>query len=52
MNVKSMIPAPGAVVREAAVTIGGAVLAAVFLTYVAPGLKAWIAERLPWARKD
>ncbi len=44
---KAIIPKPVEVGREALIVIGGAIVAAVILTYVLPDLRDWIKERLP-----
>lgn len=52
MSVKKFIPEPAAISREALTLIGGAIGAALILTYIAPGLKTWIASKLPWAKPN
>ena len=41
-----MIPQPSAIVREAIIVVGGALLAALIIGQL-PGVKAWIKEQ--WA---
>jgi hypothetical protein len=52
MKVKKFIPEPAAISREAITLIGGAIVAAAVLTYLAPGLKAWLAKNLPWVKSQ
>jgi hypothetical protein len=43
---KGIIPSPPELVRESIIVVGGAILAAVIFQAL-PGLRAWIAERMP-----
>ena len=46
MSGKKWIPGPSDVVRETLIVVAGAMLAAVIFQ-IMPGLKTWVADRLP-----
>lgn len=47
--VQAVVPKPSELVRESLIVLGGAVIAAIVLQH-SPKLRAWIAERMPWAQ--
>lgn len=49
MNLKTLIPSPSEVGKEAAIVIAGAIVAAVVVAYL-PGLRAWIFRQ--WSTSD